>query len=75
MLEYKVGDYIEVGMGDSPYDEDGWSYYFQMDIPDVTEEEIVDLFGKEGNVLYVQVDNDPFAVKASDGMTYSKWLE
>ena len=32
MIEFKIGDYIEVGMGDSVYDENGWSYYFKMDI-------------------------------------------
>lgn len=61
-MEFKKGQYIEVGMGD--YDEateeveDGSSLYIYVDVESVDEDTIVDLFGKTENVLYVQEVTD-----------------
>ena len=74
MIEFKIGDYIEVGMGDSVYDENGWSYYFKMDIEGYNELEISEIFEEKGNVLYVNKIEDEDAINFAGDKKFSHFL-
>lgn len=74
MLEYKVGDYIEVGVEDISCTEDNnWNYYFQIDVPNVTEESLFSLFEEKsvGYITHINV-NTPTSIKKFEGTTYSQ---
>lgn len=75
MLEFMIGDYVEVGIGESPYDEDGCSYYFQMDKEGYYEFEIMNLFESKGNVLYVNKVNDESAIHFAGETKFSDFLD
>lgn len=75
MLEFKLGDYVEVGIGESPYDEDGFSYYFQMDREGYYDFEIIQLFANKGHVLYVNQVNDEDAIHFAGNKKFSDFLE
>lgn len=53
MVEFKKGDYVEVGIGNNVYDKNGCSYYFEVDRNGYNEEDIFIIFEERGNVLYV----------------------
>lgn len=74
MLEFKLGEYVEVGIGESPYDEDGYSYYFQMDKEGYCEFEIMQLFESKGNVLYVNKVDDESSIAFAGDMKFSDFL-
>lgn len=75
MIEFKIGDYVEVGIGDSVHDEDGYSCYFMMDVDGYNESDIMDIFEKEGNVLYVQEVNDESSIIFAGDSKFSDYLE
>ena len=75
MLEFNIGDYIEVGMGDSVYDEDGWSYYFKMDLEGYNELDVTNLFSEKGNVLYVEVVEDEGAILFAGDKKFSDFFK
>lgn len=75
MLEFKIGDYVEVGMGDSVHDKDGYSYYFMMDVDGYNESDIMDIFESKGNVLYVQKVNDESSINFAGDSKFSNYLK
>lgn len=74
MLEFKLGDYIEVGMGDSIHDEDGWSYFFKMDREGYSEFSVAEIFDNKGNVLYVHKVEDEDAINFAGESKFSDFL-
>lgn len=74
MSEFNIGDYIEVGMGDNIYDEDGWSYFFRIDLEGYNELDIFNLFIEEGNVLYIEVVEDEGAILFAGDKKLSDFL-
>lgn len=75
MLEFKIGDYVEVGMGDSVHDKDGWSYYFKMDMDGYNECDIDEIFSNEGNVLYVNKVDDEDSINFAGDAKFSDYLK
>ena len=72
--EVQVGEYFEVGIGESTNDEDGYSYYFQMDLEGYNIDEIISVFEKYGNVLYAIPNNDESTIHFANGAKFSDHL-
>ena len=75
MEEFKVGDYIEVGFGESIYDEDGYSLYFKMDVEGYSEYEVYNTLYGMDNILYINVVDDESAVHFARGAKFSDYLK
>lgn len=74
MVEFKKGDYVEVGIGDNVYDENGCSYYFKVDRNGYDEEDIFAIFEERGNVLYVNEVDDEDAINFAGDSKLSDFL-
>lgn len=75
MKEFKIGDFVEVGFGESVYDEDGFSYFFKMDKEGYNELDVVDFFSDTENVLYVQKVEDESAIIFAGSSKFSDFLK
>lgn len=75
IMEFKLGEYIEVGIGENVYDKDGYSYFFKMDREGYNEFDIEDVFDEKGNVLYVMSVDDESAIRFAGESKFSDFLE
>lgn len=75
MVEFKLKDYVEVGIGESVHDEDGFSYYFQMDKEGYYDFEIMKVFEDKGHVLYVNKVDDETAISFAGNKKFSDFLK
>lgn len=75
MEEFKIGDYIEVGFGESRYDEDGFSYFFRMDREGYNEYDIANIFDDVENVLYIEKVEDESAIIFAGESKFSDFLK
>lgn len=74
MVEFKIGDYVEVGIGESVHDEDGHSVYFRVDREGYNELDIVEMFGADENVLYVNLVDDEDAIRFAGDKKLSDYV-
>ena len=74
MTNFNIGEYIEVHIGDGSYDDEGYSYFFKMDLEGYDEMDIVNVFIKEGNVQYVEVVDDESAISWAGDNKFSDFL-
>jgi hypothetical protein len=71
MKEFQLNDFVEVGIGESIHDTDGYSVYFKMDVEGITEADVYEAFEDRGNILYVKVSNDTVSRNFAGDETYS----
>ena len=75
--EFKIGQYVEVGFGESMDDNDGYSRFFMVDIEGYDGHSIAELFNQRGediNILYVIEYPGADAEDRCEGMKLSDYL-
>lgn len=73
-MEFKLGEYIEVGIGESIHDKNGYCIYFLMDREGYTEYEVCSMFDDRGNVLHAKVVSDEFSINTAGNDKFSDYL-
>ena len=74
MLEFNLGDYIEVGIGKSIYDKDGIRKYFKMDKEGYNRLSVKDVFKRRWNILYVKKVYDEYSISDEATSNFSDFL-
>ena len=76
--EFEIGQYVEVGFGESLHDSEGYSRFFLVDIEGYNGDLIAEIFdqrGQDDDVLYVLPYPDNDAEERCQGMKLSDYLK
>lgn len=73
-MEFKVGEYIEVAIGESKHDSDADYIYFLMDREGYTEYEVCEIFDDRGNVIHAKVVSDEFSINLARDNKFSDYF-
>lgn len=74
MLEFNLGDYIEIGIGKSIYDANKIIKYFRMDKEGYSRLSVKEAFKRKWNIIYVKKVYDESTIPCEVDSKFSDFL-